>query len=105
MKRGVLLFNLGGPETLRTSVHFLYNLFSDPEIIRIKSDLLRKMLAWLIASIRQGKSRDLYRQIGGGSPLRKITEAQAAALSDALRSRNDGRSCLCGDALLEAHHR
>jgi ferrochelatase len=87
VKRGVLLFNLGGPETLEDVRPFLYNLFSDPEIIHIKSDLLRKLLAWLITSIRQGKSRDLYRQIGGGSPLRKITEAQAAALSAALDSR------------------
>jgi len=83
----VLLFNLGGPETLQDIRPFLYNLFSDPEIIRIKSDLLRKTLAWLIASARQGKSRRLYRQIGGGSPLRKITEAQAAALSSSLSSR------------------
>ena len=87
MKRGVLLFNLGGPETLQDVRPFLYNLFSDPEIIRIKSDLPRKLLAWFIATIRQGKSRNLYRQIGGGSPLRKITEAQAAALSAALSSR------------------
>ena len=88
MKRGVLLFNLGGPETLKDVRPFLYNLFSDPEIIRIKSDVLRKLVAWLIASIRQGKSRDLYRQIGGGSPLRKITEAQAAALRTALSTRD-----------------
>jgi protoporphyrin/coproporphyrin ferrochelatase len=87
VKRGVLLFNLGGPETLEDVRPFLYNLFSDPEIIRIKSSLLRKMLAWCIAAARQGKSRDLYRQIGGGSPLRKITEAQAAALSAVLNSK------------------
>ena len=83
----MLLFNLGGPERLEDVRPFLYNLFSDPEIIRIKSDILRKLLAWLIASIRQGKSRDLYRQIGGGSPLRKITEDQAAALSARLSDR------------------
>ncbi len=66
MKTGVLLFNLGGPESLEDVRPFLYNLFSDPEIIHIKSDTLRKSLAWLIASTRQGKSRALYRQIGGG---------------------------------------
>ncbi len=84
MQTGVLLFNLGGPENLEDVRPFLYNLFSDPEIIRIKSDILRKLLAWLIASIRQGKSRGLYRQIGGGSPLRQITQDQAAALSSRL---------------------
>ena len=87
MQRGVLLFNLGGPETLEDVRPFLYNLFSDPEIIRIKSDRLRKMLARFISSVRERKSRRLYRQIGGGSPLRRITDAQAAALSSALGSR------------------
>ena len=87
MKTGVLLFNLGGPDDLRDVRPFLYNLFSDPEIIRIKSDLLRHTLAWFIATVRQGKSRDLYRQIGGGSPLRRITEAQAAALGAALTAK------------------
>jgi ferrochelatase len=84
---GVLLFNLGGPETLEDVRPFLYNLFSDPEIIRIKSTLLRKLLAWTISWTRQGKSKQLYRQIGGGSPLRKITEDQAAALKVLLQSK------------------
>ena len=87
MAKGVLLFNLGGPENLTEVRPFLYNLFSDPEIIRIRSNFLRKSLAWLIASVRQKKSRNLYRQIGGSSPLRRITEAQAAALEDELKSR------------------
>jgi ferrochelatase len=86
-REGVLLFNLGGPETLEDVRPFLLNLFSDPEIIRIKSNLLRRSLAWIIAGMRQGKSKKLYRQIGGGSPLRKITEGQAAALSAELTSR------------------
>jgi protoporphyrin/coproporphyrin ferrochelatase len=88
IETGVLLFNLGGPETLDEVRPFLYNLFSDPEIIRIKSDFVRRMLARFIVLIRQRKSRALYRQIGGGSPLRKITESQAAALAAALSARN-----------------
>ncbi len=82
---GVFLFNLGGPERLQDVRPFLYNLFSDPDIIRIRSNVLRKLVAWLIATSRQRKSRDLYRQIGGGSPLRRITEEQAAALAVKLR--------------------
>lgn len=87
VQNGVLLFNLGGPERLQDVRPFLYNLFSDPEIIRIKSNILRKLVAWFISSTRQGKSRDLYRQIGGGSPLRKITEGQAGALASRMRER------------------
>ena len=90
MKEGVLLFNLGGPETLADVRPFLYNLFSDPDIIRIKSDALRRSIAWIIAATRQGKSRRLYRQIGGGSPLRRITESQASALEAELASRGRG---------------
>jgi ferrochelatase len=87
VQNGVLLFNLGGPETLQDVRPFLYNLFSDPEIIRIKNGTLRKLLAWFISTTRQGKSRDLYRQIGGGSPLRRITEAQAAAVGAKMHER------------------
>ena len=86
-RSGVLLFNLGGPETLADVRPFLYNLFSDPDIIRIRSRVLRNSVAWLIAATRQKKSRDLYRQIGGGSPLRRITEEQASALEARLAAR------------------
>jgi protoporphyrin/coproporphyrin ferrochelatase len=85
--KAILLFNLGGPESLEDVRPFLYNLFSDPDIIRIKSDFLRKSLAWLIAVTRQKKSKALYREIGGGSPLRRITEGQADALRLCLEAR------------------
>ena len=84
---GVFLFNLGGPEKLEDVRRFLYNLFSDPDIIRIRSDVLRKLVAWVISTSRQRKSRELYRQIGGGSPLRRITGEQALALEAALREK------------------
>ena len=87
MKLGVLVFNLGGPETLRDVKPFLYQLFSDPEIIRIKWSPLRKAVAWLIATTRRKKSEGYYAQIGGGSPLRRLTEEQAAALQQELKSR------------------
>lgn len=87
MPKGVLLFNLGGPETLADVRPFLYNLFSDPEIIRIKNDVLRKLIARIIVQLRHRKSAALYRRIGGGSPLRRITEEQGAALRNRLLAR------------------
>src|SRR5262245_19796053 len=87
MKVGVLLFNLGGPETLQDVKPFLYRLFSDPEIIRIKWGPARKALAYTIATLRRKTSEGYYRQIGGGSPLRRLTEEQARALSGELRAR------------------
>lgn len=79
---GVLLLNLGGPECLEDVRPFLYNLFSDPEILRLPSPWLQAPLAWLISTLRSKKSQDNYKKIGGGSPLLKITEAQALALHD-----------------------
>src|SRR6266852_3724263 len=87
MKLGVLLFNLGGPEKLSDVKPFLYRLFSDPEIIRVKWTPLRKALAYAIATFRRKTSQGYYSQIGGGSPLRRLTEEQAQALSVELKSR------------------
>ena len=84
---GVLLFNLGGPERLEDVRPFLFNLFADPDIIRLPLRAMQKPLAWLISTQRYKKSRGYYEKIGGGSPLRRITEEQARALERALESR------------------
>ncbi|HEY9800784.1 MAG TPA: ferrochelatase [Leptolyngbyaceae cyanobacterium] len=81
---GVLLLNLGGPDKLEDVGPFLFNLFSDPEIIRLPFRWLQKPLAWFIASRRTKTSQENYKQIGGGSPLRRITEAQGEALKQQL---------------------
>ncbi len=84
---GVLLLNLGGPERIEDVGPFLYNLFSDPEIIRLPIPSLIKPLAWYISTRRSSKSQEAYRAIGGGSPLRRITEQQARELQSQLRLR------------------
>ncbi|MGK7930537.1 MAG: ferrochelatase [Microcystaceae cyanobacterium] len=81
---GVLLLNLGGPEKLEDVRPFLFNLFSDPEIIRLPFPWLQKPLAWLISTLRAKKSQANYLEIGGGSPLLQITEAQGEALAEQL---------------------
>jgi ferrochelatase len=87
MKLGVLLFNLGGPETLADVRPFLFNLFADPEIVRLPVRAMQKPLAWLISTARNKKSSGYYAQIGGGSPLRRITDEQAVALREELARR------------------
>ena len=82
---GVLLLNLGGPDKIEDVRPFLYNLFSDPEIIRLPVKALQKPLAWLISTWRAKTSQENYLEIGGGSPLREITEAQAEALETKLK--------------------
>jgi len=84
---GVLLLNLGGPDELKDVGPFLFNLFSDPEIIRLPFSWLQKPLAWVIASRRRKTSEANYQQIGGGSPIRQITETQAEALKSQLRKK------------------
>ena len=79
-----MLFNLGGPERLDQVKPFLFNLFSDPDLIKLPWSGLQKPLAWLIATQRYKKSSGYYKKIGGGSPLRKITDTQAEALRTAL---------------------
>jgi ferrochelatase len=83
----VLLFNLGGPETLDDVRPFLFNLFADPDIIRLPWRAMQKPLAWFISTQRYRKSQGYYRKIGGGSPLRRITDAQAQALEAELARR------------------
>ena len=84
---GVLLLNLGGPERIQDVKPFLYNLFSDPEIIRLPVAAMQKPFAWLISSLRSSKSQQAYRSIGGGSPLRRITKQQAQELQTSLRQK------------------
>lgn len=82
---GVLLLNLGGPERLEDVYLFLYNLFSDPDLIRIPIPFLQKPIASLIAATRSPISKDNYALIGGGSPLRRITEEQAENIENVLQ--------------------
>ncbi|MCL2932425.1 MAG: ferrochelatase [Trichodesmium sp. MAG_R03] len=84
---GVLLLNLGGPEQLEDVRPFLFNLFSDPEIIRLPFPWLQKPLAWFISTMRFQKSQENYKEIGGGSPLRSITEEQALAIQQQLEEK------------------
>lgn len=93
---GVLLLNLGGPDQLEDVGPFLFNLFSDPEIIRIPFPSLQKPLAWLISTLRTNKSQANYQQIGGGSPLRQITEAQAQALEEQLQVKGQASQVYIG---------
>jgi len=88
-KVGVLLLNLGGPETLDDVEPFLYNLFSDPDIINLPGFMkwFQKPIAAMISHSRAPKSREAYASIGGGSPQLKITEAQGRALEAALKER------------------
>jgi ferrochelatase len=84
-KIGVVLFNLGGPDSLEMVKPFLYRLFQDPDLFQFPgSSLVRKPLAYLIASLRARKSRVYFEYMGGKSPITELTLLQAKALDAAL---------------------
>jgi ferrochelatase len=78
---GIVLFQLGGPDSLEAIEPFLYNLFCDPDIIDFPfARIGRKPLAKLISTTRARKVQHHYATIGGSSPIRRFTERQARAL-------------------------
>jgi len=91
---GIVLFQLGGPDTLEAIEPFLYNLFCDPDIIDFPfARIGRKPLAKLISTTRARKVQHHYATIGGGSPIRKHTERQARALETELRHQGLDAQC------------
>jgi ferrochelatase len=84
---GVVLFQLGGPDTREAVEPFLYNLFCDPDIIPLGplGVILRKPLAWWISHRRAQSVAHHYDKIGGHSPIRQLTGRQGRALEGALR--------------------
>jgi protoporphyrin/coproporphyrin ferrochelatase len=104
-RRAVLFLQLGGPENLDEVPKFLYRLFADPDVIRVKPAILRKAIAATIAVTRKNTSRQLYAAIGGGSPIRRLTEEQAAGVEKLLRDGGHDavvRAAMnCSDPLVE----
>ncbi|MDQ2969639.1 MAG: ferrochelatase [Acidobacteriota bacterium] len=103
--RAILFLQLGGPENLEEVPRFLYRLFSDPDVIRVRPGFLRKTIAAAIAIGRKKASRELYRSIGGGSPIRRLTEDQARGVERLLAARGRTASVraamTCSDPIVE----
>ena len=90
MKKAIILFNLGGPDKLENVEPFLFNLFYDPAILNLPS-FIRYPLAKLIANRRAPTAKNIYKELGGSSPILKLTEEQAFALETDL-NENDNLS-------------
>lgn len=101
-KLAVVLMNLGGPDRLESVRPFLFNLFNDPAIIGLPQPA-RWMLAQLISRRRAPTARAIYSELGGGSPLLKNTEDQAAALATDLTARMPGETIRCFIAMRYWH--
>lgn len=92
MRLGLVLFQLGGPDSIEGIEPFLYNLFCDPDIIDFPfARIARQPLARMIASHRAKHVASHYREIGGRSPILDYTMRQANALQRVLMSDYDVR--------------
>lgn len=88
MKTGVLLLNLGGPDTLDAVRPFLVRLFSDREIIRLPGGPLGQwFIGRMIAIKRTREVQENYHKIGGGSPIVCWSTLQGEGMVQRLRAR------------------
>ena len=87
-KTAVLLLQMGGPDSLDAIQPFLYNLFSDRDIIRIGPAFLQPTIARFISRRRSKKVSEYYKKIGGKSPIRELTRQQALELEKSLGDRH-----------------
>ena len=94
MKRAVILFNLGGPDKIESVEPFLFNLFNDPAILSLPS-FLRYPLAKLIANRRAPIAKKIYQELGGSSPILKLTKEQADALEFRLNKEGKPSNYKC----------
>jgi len=82
-KTGVILLNMGGPDSLDAVQPFLYNLFSDHDIIQIPR-FIQKPVAWIISKTRAKSTKKYYELMGGKSPQKEQTIQQAEELQKKL---------------------
>lgn len=89
-RTAVVIFNLGGPDSLEAVQPFLFNLFDDPLIIR-QPRPVRWLIAKLISTRRAPVAKEIYSKIGGRSPILEETRKQAEALQNILGNRDEHR--------------
>ena len=83
-KTALLLLQMGGPDSIDAVHPFLMNLFTDRDIIKIGPAFLQPFIARRIVKKRAPKVEGYYRQIGGKSPIRELTDAQGQGLQQLL---------------------
>ena len=92
MKKAVILFNLGGPDSPDAVEPFLFNLFNDPAIFSLPL-FLRYPLAKLVSKRRAPIAKAIYAEMGGKSPILEETQNQADAIETILKHESDEYKC------------
>ncbi|MEX2601836.1 MAG: ferrochelatase [Balneolaceae bacterium] len=65
MRIGIVLMNLGGPTSEESLRDFLYNLFSDEDIIKLGGGITQELFARIIAKFRAPSVGEDYKRING----------------------------------------
>ena len=94
MKKAIILFNLGGPDKLENVKPFLFNLFNDPAILNLPT-IFRYPLAKLISNRRAPVAKKIYKELGGSSPILKLTQDQSNALEEKLNQDDKKHEYKC----------
>ncbi len=95
-RTAVVLFNLGGPDSIEAVEPFLFNLFSDPDIFKLPLGFItQRWFARMISRRRAPEAAKGYQAMGGKSPIGEYTQAQADALSKALKDAGDYQVFVC----------
>jgi|TARA_B110000259_G_scaffold111077_1_gene126876 ferrochelatase len=92
MRKAIILFNLGGPDSPEAVEPFLFNLFNDPAIISLPK-FLRYPLAKFISKRRTPIAKAIYAEMGGKSPILEETQLQASAIEKNLENEKDEYKC------------
>jgi len=92
VKKAIILFNLGGPDSLDAVEPFLFNLFNDPAIFSLPK-FLRYPLAKFVSKRRTPVAKAIYAEMGGKSPILEETQRQADAIEETLRQETDEYRC------------
>lgn len=83
-KKALVLMNMGGPRNKEELEMFLRNMFNDRNILTMKSDFLRSMIAALIVMSRKNSAWENYEAIGGESPINPLTQKLVDKLNTVL---------------------
>jgi len=82
--KALVLLNMGAARSKDELEVFLRNMFNDKNILTIKNDTIRSMIASFIVYNRVDKAWKNYEQIGGKSPLHQLTDKLVEKLQEQL---------------------
>ena len=87
-RAGVVVAQLGGPESLAEVRPFIRSIFADPHLVPLPGgSLTRAAVSTLVATMRAPRVRSHYELIGRASPLVATTQLQANMLDVELAAR------------------